>query len=242
MTEGGGTCILVAHEHPDKLHTVGQPAPRHDIRLIDEHGPELRAGRDGRSGRPLRGDDDRLSSPAGEDRRGRVARRRAASASSAPATSAASTRTASSTLLDRRKDMIISRRLQHLPERPRGRAARASGRRRRRRGRRRRRRGWGETPVAFVVPRAARRSTPKRSRMGERAARQDAAPARRGARSTSCRAAQSARCSSASCATPTAIRRSAASGPAERARARRGARFAAGKGMLSCCFRSSVQP
>ena len=26
MTEGGGTCILAAHEHPDKLHTVGQPA------------------------------------------------------------------------------------------------------------------------------------------------------------------------------------------------------------------------
>ena len=26
MTEGGGTCILEAHVHPDKLHTVGQPA------------------------------------------------------------------------------------------------------------------------------------------------------------------------------------------------------------------------
>ena len=25
MTEGGGTCILDAHEHPDKLHTVGRP-------------------------------------------------------------------------------------------------------------------------------------------------------------------------------------------------------------------------
>ncbi len=41
MTEGGGTCILAAHEHPTKLHTVGQPAPGHDIRLIDEHGVEL---------------------------------------------------------------------------------------------------------------------------------------------------------------------------------------------------------
>ena len=39
MTEGGGTCILHAHEHPDKLHTVGQPAEGHDIRLIDEAGP-----------------------------------------------------------------------------------------------------------------------------------------------------------------------------------------------------------
>ena len=44
MTEGGGTCILVAHEHPTKLHTVGQPAPGHDIRLIDDAGIELPAG------------------------------------------------------------------------------------------------------------------------------------------------------------------------------------------------------
>jgi acyl-CoA synthetase (AMP-forming)/AMP-acid ligase II len=44
MTEGGGTCILVAHEHPDKLHTVGQPAQGHDIRLIDEAGREVEPG------------------------------------------------------------------------------------------------------------------------------------------------------------------------------------------------------
>ena len=44
MTEGGGSCMLVAHEHPDKLHTVGQPAPGHDIRLIDEDGKEVAAG------------------------------------------------------------------------------------------------------------------------------------------------------------------------------------------------------
>ena len=41
MTEGGGTRILAAHLHPDKLHTVGQPAEGHDIRLIDEAGREL---------------------------------------------------------------------------------------------------------------------------------------------------------------------------------------------------------
>ncbi len=41
LTEGGGTCILHAHLHPNKLHTVGQPAPGHDIRLIDEDGTEL---------------------------------------------------------------------------------------------------------------------------------------------------------------------------------------------------------
>lgn len=44
MTEGGGTCILNAHEHPDKLHTVGRPARGHDIRLIDEAGRELGPG------------------------------------------------------------------------------------------------------------------------------------------------------------------------------------------------------
>jgi len=47
MTEGGGTCILAAHEHPDKLHTVGQPAGGHDIRLIDEAGHELPRGATG---------------------------------------------------------------------------------------------------------------------------------------------------------------------------------------------------
>jgi acyl-CoA synthetase (AMP-forming)/AMP-acid ligase II len=41
MTEGGGTVILQAHLHPDKLHTVGQPSEGHDIRLIDEDGIEL---------------------------------------------------------------------------------------------------------------------------------------------------------------------------------------------------------
>jgi acyl-CoA synthetase (AMP-forming)/AMP-acid ligase II len=43
MTEGGGTCILLAHEHPTKLHTVGQPAQGHDIRLIDDDGLEVSA-------------------------------------------------------------------------------------------------------------------------------------------------------------------------------------------------------
>jgi acyl-CoA synthetase (AMP-forming)/AMP-acid ligase II len=44
MTEGGGTCILEAHNFPDKLHTVGQPAENHDIRVIDEEGRELPRG------------------------------------------------------------------------------------------------------------------------------------------------------------------------------------------------------
>ncbi len=47
MTEGGGTCILEAHLHPDKLHTVGQPAATSDIRLIDEQGREVPPGEAG---------------------------------------------------------------------------------------------------------------------------------------------------------------------------------------------------
>jgi acyl-CoA synthetase (AMP-forming)/AMP-acid ligase II len=44
MTEGGGSCILVAHQHLAKLHTVGKPAEGHDIRLIDDQGRELAPG------------------------------------------------------------------------------------------------------------------------------------------------------------------------------------------------------
>jgi long-chain acyl-CoA synthetase len=40
MTEGGGACILEAHKHPDKLHTVGRPAPGSDVRLLDEAGQD----------------------------------------------------------------------------------------------------------------------------------------------------------------------------------------------------------
>ena len=47
MTEGGGSCILNAQEHPDKLHTVGKPAPGNDIRLIDDDGHELAPGQTG---------------------------------------------------------------------------------------------------------------------------------------------------------------------------------------------------
>ena len=44
MTEGGGTCILAGHDYPDKLHTVGRPADGHDIRVIDDDGRELPVG------------------------------------------------------------------------------------------------------------------------------------------------------------------------------------------------------
>lgn len=44
LTEGGGVTVLVANEHPTKLHTVGQLAPGNDIRLIDAQGNEVPQG------------------------------------------------------------------------------------------------------------------------------------------------------------------------------------------------------
>jgi acyl-CoA synthetase (AMP-forming)/AMP-acid ligase II len=41
LTEGGGTTVLAAHEYPQKLHTVGQPAPGVKIKFIDEQGTEV---------------------------------------------------------------------------------------------------------------------------------------------------------------------------------------------------------
>jgi acyl-CoA synthetase (AMP-forming)/AMP-acid ligase II len=38
MTEGGVVCLLHAHKYPDKLHTVGQPAPGSEVFTIDEAG------------------------------------------------------------------------------------------------------------------------------------------------------------------------------------------------------------
>ena len=44
MTEGGAAFILEAHQFPDKLHTVGRPAPGHIAKVIDEEGNELPQG------------------------------------------------------------------------------------------------------------------------------------------------------------------------------------------------------
>jgi acyl-CoA synthetase (AMP-forming)/AMP-acid ligase II len=44
MTEGGVVCLLHAHKYPDKLHTVGQPAPGSEVFTIDEEGNRLPDG------------------------------------------------------------------------------------------------------------------------------------------------------------------------------------------------------
>ncbi len=44
MTEGGVGTTLKAHEHPDKLDTVGMPAPTTDIKIIDDEGNVLPDG------------------------------------------------------------------------------------------------------------------------------------------------------------------------------------------------------
>ena len=59
MTEGGGSCALLAHEHPDKLGTVGKPMPGHDLRVIDASGnfaaPGVHGEVVGRSGAMMTG-------------------------------------------------------------------------------------------------------------------------------------------------------------------------------------------
>jgi acyl-CoA synthetase (AMP-forming)/AMP-acid ligase II len=44
MTEGGVVCLLLAHEHPDKLHTVGIPWKGSEVFTIDEEGKRLPPG------------------------------------------------------------------------------------------------------------------------------------------------------------------------------------------------------
>ena len=150
MTEGGGSCGLAAHEHPDKLHTVGKPMEGHDVRLIDDEGREVAPGEMGevvgRSGAMMTGyhrqpdktRDAEWTSPEGERfiRTGDVGRFDA---------------DGFLTLLDRKKDMVISGGFNIYPSdlesvlREHAGVADAavvgvpSEQ-------------WGETPVAFVVP------------------------------------------------------------------------------------------
>ena len=157
MTEGGGSCILEAHLHPDKLHTVGRPAPGHEIRLIDEAGREVAPGEAGEvvghspgmmSGYHKRAEATREAEwfdPSGKRviRTGDIGR---------------FDEDGFLTLLDRRKDVIISGGFNIYPsdleavlrEHPALAEAAVVGVPSRQ---------WGETPVAFVVRRAGAETT-----------------------------------------------------------------------------------
>jgi acyl-CoA synthetase (AMP-forming)/AMP-acid ligase II len=152
MTEGGGSFVLAAHEHPDKLHTVGVPIPGHDIRLIDEAGKEVPVGEIGEvvghSGAMMNGYHNQPGKTAEAEwfdetgkrfiRTGDVGRFDA---------------DGFLTLMDRKKDMIISGGfniypsdleaviMQHPDVAEAAVVAMPSD-------------AWGETPVAFVTPKA----------------------------------------------------------------------------------------
>ncbi len=44
LTEGGGSCMLEANLHPDKLHTVGKPGFGVELKILDEQSNELPQG------------------------------------------------------------------------------------------------------------------------------------------------------------------------------------------------------
>ncbi len=159
MTEGGGTCILQAHLFPHKLHTVGQPAEGHDIRLIDEDGREVPSGEAGevvgRSPGMMSGYHNQPAKTAEAEwydaqgqrfiRTGDIGRFDA---------------DGFLTLFDRRKDMIISGGFNIYPsdleavlrQHPAVADAAVIGVPSAE---------WGETPVACVVPRAGADATPE---------------------------------------------------------------------------------
>jgi long-chain acyl-CoA synthetase len=152
-TEGGATCILAAHLHPDKLHTVGPPGPGVELKLVDEEGREVPKGEAGEivghSGAMMTGYHNRPEETAQAEwfdaqgrryiRTGDVGR---------------FDEDGFLTLIDRRKDMIISGGFNVFPsdleavlrEHPEVAEAAVVGVASAR---------WGETPVAFVVPRRA---------------------------------------------------------------------------------------
>ena len=47
MTEGGVVCLLAAHEFPDKLHTVGRPAPGSELKVLDDNDQPVAPGTPG---------------------------------------------------------------------------------------------------------------------------------------------------------------------------------------------------
>ena len=161
MTEGGGTCILEAHRHPDKLATVGRPAPGSDIRLIDDAGRELPAG-DGNIGEIVGHSPGMMIGYHGQPAQTREAEWFDASGKRFIRTGDVGRFDADGflTLLDRKKDLVISGGFNIYPsdleavlrEHPAvadaAVVAAPSA-------------AWGETPVAFVVMHRTGDATPE---------------------------------------------------------------------------------
>ena len=159
MTEGGGSCMLAAHEHPDKLATVGRPMDGHDMRVIGEEGQFVPPGQVGevvgRSAAMMKGYHNKPGataeaewiSPAGDRyiRTGDLA---------------SIDEEGFFTLIGRKKDMIISGGINIYPSdleealsaHPAVREAAVIGAPSER---------WGETPVAFVTLQAGATATPE---------------------------------------------------------------------------------
>ena len=47
MTEGGVVCLLEAHKFPEKLHTVGRPAPGSELKVLDDEDRPVAPGEAG---------------------------------------------------------------------------------------------------------------------------------------------------------------------------------------------------
>lgn len=149
MTEGGGSCQLVAHEHPDKLHTVGKPMDGHDMRIVTADGGYAAPGEVGevvgRSAAMMLGYHNRPDATADAEWRSPEGLRfiRTGDLASMDADGFV-------TLIGRKKDMIISGGINIYPvdleaalkEHDAVREAAVVGAPSRE---------WGETPVAFVT-------------------------------------------------------------------------------------------
>ncbi|MEO7640009.1 MAG: class I adenylate-forming enzyme family protein [Ramlibacter sp.] len=152
MTEGGGSCILEAHNFPDKLHTVGKPPEGHDLRLIDEDGRELPAGA-GAIGEVVGRSGSMMTAYHNQPRKTREAEWHDPQGNRYIRTGDVGSFDAEGflTLMDRRKDMVISGGFNVYPsdleavlrQHPAVADAAVVGVPSAE---------WGETPVAFVVP------------------------------------------------------------------------------------------
>ena len=47
MTEGGVVCLLYAHDHPEKLHTIGRPAPGSELKVLNDQDEPVASGEAG---------------------------------------------------------------------------------------------------------------------------------------------------------------------------------------------------